>query len=443
MAMSFLTYLANKPRRPSFSLGSAGAVTACSPAACSPGAPPPGPEPGNARREQVERIERDISRRLKGLPADSCLGEVSVASVGTACSTEELTSSEGSFDSTFGTSGAALYAAGVPARSTSSSRLHVQRALSALSHFVRGDDQDDHSREESSHQRSMSLDTFGSDADDGPEELGRRRSGSLGSSADDGPEDTTLQPEVPRRRFASSPTEVSRPARASAELKDPADRQDQGQTSKKKKRAHRRSNSLDLGAAKGEAEVLRKLKLKAQEVGARNKTKWRRRVMWNQCFYLSIAHAYMGTGESDRQTKRLARKLRYAIEAAVLEQHPSWSQGLRDSAAGTGPPMVFADFLQIAMRVDSVPREKNFLSGLAVCVLDSVNGYAEAYVGPDYGSLASREDQESNFILLLHLPGHYCCLVRDDDQGSKVGMTYAEFKERLVEQDVFLVETMA
>lgn len=426
MAMSFLTYLANKPRRPSFSLGSAGAVTACSPAACSPDAPP---EAANARREEVDRIERDISRRLKGLAADSCKGEVS----GTTCSTEEPTSSPGSFDSNDVTSGVALCAAGGPARSASNSRLEVQRALSALSHFVHGDP---------SRQRSMSLDTFGSDADDGLEEMGRRSRGSLGGRSDDGPEDAAPQPEVPRRRFASSPTEVGRPASGSAELKDPADRQDQGQT-KKKKRAHRRSNSLDLGAGNGEAEVLRKLKLKAQEVGARNKTKWRRRVMWNQCFYLSIAHAYMGTGESDRQTKRLARKLRYAIEAAVLEQHPSWSQGLRDSAAGTGPPMVFADFLQIAMRVDSVPKEKNFLSSLAVCVLDSVSGYAEAYLGPDYGSLASREDQESNFILLLHLPGHYCCVVRDDDQGSKFSMTYAEFKERLVEQGVFLVETLA
>jgi hypothetical protein len=322
----------------------------------------------------------------------------------------------------------------------------VQRALSALSHFVHGDgqdDQDEHSREDqdASRQRSMSLDTFGSDADDGPEELGRRSSGSLCSDADDGPEDTAPQPQVPRRRVTSEPLDVGRSASRSAELKDPADRQ--GQTKKKQKRAHRRSNSLDPCAGNGKAEVLRKLKLKAQEVGARNKTKWRRRVMWNQCFYLSIAHAYMGTGENDRQTKRLARKLRYAIEAAVLEQHPSWSQGLRDSAAGTGPPMVFADFLQIAMRVDSVPKEKNFLSRLAVCVLDSESGYAEAYLGPDYGSLASREDQESNFILLLHLPGHYCCLVRDDDQGSKLSMTYNEFKERLVEQDVFLVETMA
>jgi len=277
----------------------------------------------------------------------------------------------------------------------------------------------------------MSLDTLGSDG------------------ADDGSEDPALQPdEAPRtrRRVTSAPSDVCRSASRAAEPKDPADPKDlcgEPAGQKTRKRAHRRSSSLDLGAGKGEAEVLRKLKLKAQEVGARNKTKWRRRVMWNQCFYLSIAHAYMGTGDNDRQTKRLARKLRYAIEAAVLERHPSWSQGLRDSAAGTGPPMVFADFLQIAMRVNGVPRERNFLSRLAVCVLDSVCGYAEAYVGPGYGSLASREAEERNFILLLHLPGHYCCLVRDDGEGSKLGMTYREFKERLVARDVLLVETMA
>jgi len=380
MAMSLLAQLAGKPKGPPPSPGSTGAVTACSLAA------ELDPELAGARKEQVERLERDISRRIQGLPADSRGAPGPVGATASCCSTEERTSYRS--DSS---------------QPRSSQRL-VQQALSALSHFVRGDDQDDPSREDASRQRSTSLDTFGSDADDGPEELGLRRSGSSDSDAD------RVLP-----------------------LK--------GQK-KKQKRAHRRSNSLDLGAGKGEAEVLRKLRLRAHEVGACNKTKWRRRVMWNQCFYLSIAHAYMGTGGSDRRTRRLARRLRYAIEAAVLERHPSWSQGLRDSAAGIGPPMVFADFLQIAMRA-SVSREGSFLSRLAVCVLDAANGHAEAYLGPDHGGLASREEQEANFILLLHLPGHYCCLVRDDDGGSRLNVTYNEFKERLVEQDVFLVETVA
>lgn len=420
MAMSLLAQLAGKPKGTLPSPGSAD------------------PELAGARKEQVERFERDISRRIQGLPADSRGAPGPVDATAASCSTEERTSScsvssqPRSLDSE--RLGAAPRAgAGLALGVAPSTSLQVRQALSALSHFIHGDDQDEPSRTrirtsstgttrtrtatDASRQRSTSLDTFGSDADDGPEELGLRRSGSSDSDADVQPQ-AHSEPEPGRRAVRQ-------------------------EWQKKQKRAHRRSNSLDLVAERGEAEVLRKLRLRAQEVGACNKTKWRRRVMWNQCFYLSIAHAYMGTAGSDRRTRRLARRLRYAIEAAVLERHPSWSQGLRDSAAGIGPPMVFADFLQIAMQVASVSREGNFLSRLAVCVLDAENGHAEAYLGPDHGSLASREEQEANFVLLLHLPGHYCCLVRDDDGGSRLNVTYNEFKERLVEQDVFLVETVA
>jgi len=206
----------------------------------------------------------------------------------------------------------------------------------------------------------------------------------------------------------------------------------------------RRGGSLDLGKPKKEAgmsRTLRKMGIRAHEAGTRNKTKMTRRTMWNQCFYLSIAHSYMGSQEKDRHTKRLARRLRYAIEAAVLEKHPSWSRGLKDSRHGTGPAMVFADFLQIAMQVDSVPKEINFLSRLAVCVVDSVNGHAEAYIGPEYSSL-TRTEQEKHFIALLHVPGHYCCLVRDDAEGSKLGVNYDEFKHSLNRHGIFCIETL-
>jgi len=105
--------------------------------------------------------------------------------------------------------------------------------------------------------------------------------------------------------------------------------------------------------------------------------------------------------------------------------------------------MVFADFLHIAMRVDGMPKQSNFLSRLAVCVLDSAGGHAEVYIGPEYGEQSSREELERNFILLLHVPGHYCCLVRDDAQGSSLGMTYPEFKAAMEEQGVPCIETMA
>lgn len=396
-----------------------------------------------ARKECVESMERDISRRLEASasfesPSAGVSGSNTGSTRATLCSREGPLGSEESphSDSTRRVSEDSTESLNVAALRDSAelasadTKHEVQRAITALSNFVRSEQTPGQARADDgaarpSYRRSSSQDSLCSDADDGPEEPppdapseppqqhGMRRTTSL------------PVPEVPKRRA------------------DVASRAD---ARKQAKRLHR-SASLDLGGDRvskhKQAQVVRKLKLKALEAGARNRTKWRRRTMWNQCFYLSIAHAYMGTGDNVRQTKRLARRLRYAIEAAVLEKHPSWSKGLRDSAAGTGPAMVFADFLQIAMRVDGMPRESNFLSRLAVCVLDSAGGHAEVYIGPEYGELSSREELERNFILLLHVPGHYCCLVRDDAQGSKLGMTYPEFRDRMAEQGVLYIETMA
>merc|ERR1719145_382292 len=149
-----------------------------------------------------------------------------------------------------------------------------------------------------------------------PESLDSERPGADASRAGRGDAAPAAAPSAPRR-CCSAHGDIERSAVRRAG--DAADPKDQGQMNK---RGHRRSNSLDLSAGRCEAEVLRKLRLRAQECGARNKTKWRRRVIWNQCFYLSIAHAYMGTCESNSRTRRLARKLRDAIEAAVLQQHP-------------------------------------------------------------------------------------------------------------------------
>jgi len=179
--------------------------------------------------------------------------------------------------------------------------------------------------------------------------------------------------------------------------------------------------------------------LRPEEAGSRNRTRWRRKVLWNQCFYLSIAQAYLGPKASQRKTCELALRLGYAIEATVLEKNPSWAADLKASADGTGDAMVFADFLPVAMNVETA--EPNFLAQLAVCVLDSVNGHVEVYIGPEYSAL-SEADQAENLVLLWYSPWHYQYLVRDDEEGSKAGMTYDVFKQLLVRHGVMFIETL-
>mmetsp|Transcript_56287 Transcript_56287/g.163199 ORF Transcript_56287/g.163199 Transcript_56287/m.163199 type:complete len:343 (-) Transcript_56287:105-1133(-) len=183
------------------------------------------------------------------------------------------------------------------------------------------------------------------------------------------------------------------------------------------------------------------LRLRPHEVGSRNYSRWRGRTLWNQCFYMSMAFAYLGNKASCRRVRGLARRMRRAIEAVVLEKHPSWAQGLAASTSGTGKAMVFADFLPLAMRSDSISMDRNLLAKLVVCIVDSVNGHAEAYVGPGYHQLEDRAEQAKNFLLLWYKPGHYQVVVCDDAAGSKLDCTYDEFKELLIKHDVVFIET--
>lgn len=202
-----------------------------------------------------------------------------------------------------------------------------------------------------------------------------------------------------------------------------------------------RMGSLDLCQVEEPAiRFLKRIGLRAQEAGARNQTRWRRRVLWNQCFYLSIAQAYLGQQAGLKQIRGLALRMRHAVEAAVLEKNPSYAAELKASADGTGQAMVFADFLPFAMNAES--SERNFLAKLAVCVLDSVNGHVEVYMGPQYLSLEDQKERERNLILIWYKPWHYQCLVRDDEEGSKVAMSYDAFKILLVQHGVVYIETL-
>jgi len=224
---------------------------------------------------------------------------------------------------------------------------------------------------------------------------------------------------------------------------DDADLEEPGMSPSQRAKAVCECHGLDFSQMQGvAADFLRSIGLRPHEVGSRNFSKWRGRTLWNQCFYLSMAYAYLGHQVSVRRVRGLARRFRQAIEAVVLEQHPSWAEGLQASTEGRGQAMVFADFLPLAMRAKDIPAEKNLLAKLVVCIMDSVNGHVEVYIGPGYHELKDRSDQVKNLMLLWYKPAHYQCLVRDDDDGSKLEYTYDEFKQLLSEHGVVFIETL-
>eukprot|EP00928_Gymnodinium_smaydae_P051721 TRINITY_DN35330_c0_g1_i1.p1 TRINITY_DN35330_c0_g1~~TRINITY_DN35330_c0_g1_i1.p1 ORF type:complete len:350 (+),score=60.50 TRINITY_DN35330_c0_g1_i1:108-1157(+) len=202
-----------------------------------------------------------------------------------------------------------------------------------------------------------------------------------------------------------------------------------------------RKQGLDFEAAKSSANAfLSAMGLRAHDSGVRNQDD-EGRVLWNQCFYLSLARAYLGHQVEDRQRSGLALLFKRAIEAAVLAEHPSWGEGLRSSVSGEGQAMVFADFIHLAMQQRDTPEEPNLTAKLAVCILDSVAGHAEVFLGPAYEALPDRAAQIKHLALLWYVPGHYMCLVRNDPAGSKPELTYADFKGLLTKHGVVYIET--
>mmetsp|Transcript_9708 Transcript_9708/g.22306 ORF Transcript_9708/g.22306 Transcript_9708/m.22306 type:complete len:81 (-) Transcript_9708:141-383(-) len=78
---------------------------------------------------------------------------------------------------------------------------------------------------------------------------------------------------------------------------------------------------------------------------------------------------------------------------------------------------------------------------MVVCIMDSVNGHVEVYIGPAYNQLEDPAEQARNLVLLWYKPAHYQALVRDDDEGSKLDCTYDEFKRLLSMHGVVFIET--
>mmetsp|Transcript_99749 Transcript_99749/g.157891 ORF Transcript_99749/g.157891 Transcript_99749/m.157891 type:complete len:375 (-) Transcript_99749:58-1182(-) len=200
------------------------------------------------------------------------------------------------------------------------------------------------------------------------------------------------------------------------------------------------SQGLDFSAIQSKAmQFLNAIGLRAHDLGVQNVDEFGRTLV-NQCFYLSIAHAYLGNTAFSEEVSGLALRLKRAIEAAVLTQRPSWV-GVNDDDTEA---QAFADFLPIAMHAkDETGETPNLMAELVVCILDSVNGHVEVYIGPKYGELPEDdlELRQRNLILLWYTPGHYQCLVCDDAVGSKVMMTYDELKDVLTQNGVMYIET--
>jgi len=199
------------------------------------------------------------------------------------------------------------------------------------------------------------------------------------------------------------------------------------------------SQGLDFSSVQGQGQqFLEQMRLRPHDMGVVN-TDENGNMLINQCFYLSLARGYLGHSMSWSETSELALRLKRAIEAAVLAERPDWAQ---DGEVGS-EAMAFADFLPLAMKVSSGEQaELNVLAELAVCILDSTAGHVEVYLGSKYKDLPDEGTQERNLVLLWYTPGHYQCLVNNDDEGSKVLMTYELFKEVLTKHGVQYIETL-
>lgn len=203
------------------------------------------------------------------------------------------------------------------------------------------------------------------------------------------------------------------------------------------------SQGLDLRAQQETAtKLLAEVGLRALDLGVKN---WDEdgREMLNQCFYLSIARSYLGPHAEPQEMRKSALLFKRTVEACVLSRNPEWATDQRMLGENA---MAFADFLPIAMGVKDPP---NLSARLAVLILDTTQGHAEVYLGPDYAgprdagedARRDREELERHLVLLCYTPGHYKALVQDDLAGSKPAWTYFELKDLLDKRGVMCIET--
>ena len=219
--------------------------------------------------------------------------------------------------------------------------------------------------------------------------------------------------------------------------------------------------SLEQGVA-ALAAATSELGLAVRDMGATNVNE-AGETIYNQCFYLSLARAFLRDDGRGREPGRqviaeTALHFKRVVEAAVLRAHPEWA----DHTVGEDL-QAFSDFLFFVLGGANA-----LLSELCVAVFDSVSGGVEVYKGkhyPDYPgmtggggggggggaaggggsggggsarsasarrggggggsssrSASSDEPQRANLLCIKYVPGHYQALVAT----SGVGPTLAE-----------------
>merc|ERR1711933_151355 len=109
--------------------------------------------------------------------------------------------------------------------------------------------------------------------------------------------------------------------------------------------------------------------------------------MRNQCFYLSLARSYLGSGYKQQLLEETALHFKRVIEAAVLAAHPDWG-GHR---VGENV-QAFSDFLFFVLDSHAL------LSELGVAVFDSVSGGVEIYKGKHYPGPEREGEQRANLL---------------------------------------------
>jgi len=109
-------------------------------------------------------------------------------------------------------------------------------------------------------------------------------------------------------------------------------------------------------------------------------------IMYNQCFYLSLARAFLREdghgGEPQRNVvQETALHFKRVIETAVLRAHPEWAE------TQVGEDLqAFSDFLFYILSGSNA-----MLSELAVAVFDSTSGGVEVYRGAHYPGVHGRD----------------------------------------------------
>lgn len=175
--------------------------------------------------------------------------------------------------------------------------------------------------------------------------------------------------------------------------------------------------------------ALAAMRLEVCDCGATNRNE-RGQVMYNQCFYLSLARSFLRGRRHERsELEKTALHFKRVVEAAVLSAHPDWG-GERVGE----DVQAFSDFLFFVLDSNAL------LSDLAVAIFDSVSGGVEIYKGEQYPSKAGSDmAQRENLLVLKYVPGHYQALVPSG--SNHAGPTLTEMQRCLDERGVLYVVT--